>query len=71
MAGRRLRRDDSERDVGRIYRINAATESWWWGVSFMLTRRKNYGTAETREEAMSAFREEYERWQREKQDGAV
>ena len=26
-----------------------------WGVSFMLTGRKGYGIAETREEAMAAF----------------
>jgi len=34
---------DDGREVGRIYGINAATEIWWWGVSFMLTRRKSYG----------------------------
>ena len=30
----------------------------------MLTRRKSYGDADTREEAMAAFRAEYERRQR-------
>jgi hypothetical protein len=54
---------DGERDVGRIYRVNAATELWWWGVSFMLTGRKSYGTADTRDEAMAAFKAEYERCQ--------
>jgi len=46
---------DGERAVGRIYRINAATELWWCDLSFMLTGRKGYGIAETREEAMAAF----------------
>jgi hypothetical protein len=53
---------DDGREVGRIYRINAATEIWWWGVSFQLTGRKSYGDAPTREQAMAAFRAEYERW---------
>jgi hypothetical protein len=53
---------DGDRDVGRIYRINTAHEQWWWGVSFMLTGRMSYGTAPTREDAMAAFRAEYERW---------
>jgi hypothetical protein len=57
---------DDGREVGRIYRINAATEIWWWGVSFQLTGRKSYGRVDTREEAMTAFRAEYERWQRER-----
>jgi hypothetical protein len=26
---------DGDRDVGRIYRIKAADEQWWWGVSFV------------------------------------
>ena len=57
---------DGERAVGRIFRINAATELWWWGVSFMLTGRKGYGIAETREEAMAAFKVEYEHWLQER-----
>jgi hypothetical protein len=57
---------DGERAVGRIYRINAATELCWWGVSFMLTGRKGYGIAETREEAMAAFEVEYEHWLQER-----
>ena len=32
-----------EREVGRIYRVNAADEIWFWGVSFLLTNRKSYG----------------------------
>jgi hypothetical protein len=31
--------------------IAAATEIWWWGVSFMLTGRKSYGTAASLDEA--------------------
>lgn len=39
------------REVGRIYRINAATEIWSGGISFMLTGRKSYGDAPTRDDA--------------------
>jgi hypothetical protein len=28
---------DGDRNVGGIYRVNAATELWWWGVEFDLT----------------------------------
>jgi hypothetical protein len=52
---------DDGREVGRIYRVNAATEIWWWGVSFQLTGRKSYGRVDTREQAMAAFKAEYER----------
>jgi len=52
------------RTVGRIYRINAATGIWWW-ESFMPTRRKGYGDAPTRDDAMAAFRAEYDRWRAE------
>jgi hypothetical protein len=38
---------DGERDVGRIFRINAAPEVWWWGVGFQLTGRKSHGTADS------------------------
>jgi hypothetical protein len=34
---------DGERSVGRIYRVNASAEAWFWGVSFQLTGRKSYG----------------------------
>ena len=56
---------DDGREVGRIYRINAAAQIWWWGVSFQLTGRKNYGRVDTREQAMVAFKAEYERWRAE------
>lgn len=49
-------------DVGRIFRINAATEVWWWGVGFQFTGRKRYGTAGSLDEAKAAFRAQYERW---------
>lgn len=55
---------DGNRDVGRIFRD--ANERWFWGVDFMLTHRKSYGTAGTLEEAKAAFKTEYECWQRER-----
>ena len=55
---------DGERDVGRIFRINAATEIWWWGVGFQVIGRKSYGTAATLDEAKAAFKAKYERWQK-------
>jgi hypothetical protein len=47
---------DGGREVGRIYRFNAASEAWWWGVCFTLTGRRTYGTADTLDDAMAAFR---------------
>src|SRR5215469_14444358 len=41
----------------RIYRINAAADIWWWGVDFMLTRPKSYGTASNLGEAKAALRD--------------
>jgi hypothetical protein len=59
---------DGDQDVGRIFCVNAyaGTESWFWGVDFMLTGRKSYGNAPTLDEAKGAFRAEYERWQTER-----
>jgi hypothetical protein len=51
---------DDGREVGRIYRINAAPEIWWWGMSFMLTGRK-------RHDATAVFQAEHERWMKERQ----
>jgi hypothetical protein len=51
---------DGERDVGRIFQ--QADRSWFWGVSFMITKRKSYGRATSLEEAKAAFRAEYEAW---------
>ena len=56
---------DDGREVGRIYRMNAVMEIWWWEVWSELTGRKNYGDAPTRDAAMAAFRAEYERWLKE------
>jgi hypothetical protein len=58
---------DGDRDVGRIYRVDAygGNEKWFWGVSFQVTGRKSYGHAPSLDEATAAFKAEYERWQRE------
>jgi hypothetical protein len=54
---------DGDRDVAHIYRINAATEIWFWGVSFQLTTgRKSYGRVDSLDDAKAAFRAEYEAW---------
>jgi hypothetical protein len=52
---------DGDRDVGRIFR--QADGSWFWGVSFMLTKCKSYGHAASFEDAKAAFRAEHQRWQ--------
>ena len=51
-----------ERSIGRIYRIDASHEQWFWGVSFQLTGYKSYGTADSLDGAEAAFEAEYERW---------
>jgi hypothetical protein len=55
---------DGDREVGRIYLIDseAGRGSWFWGVSFQVTKRKSYGYATSLEEAKAAFRAEYEAW---------
>jgi hypothetical protein len=53
---------DGERDVGASIASTRPHEVWWWGVDFMLTYRKSYGNAPTREEAMATFKAEYEQW---------
>ena len=57
---------DGERRIGRMHRVNASAEAWFWGVSFDLTGRKSYGNAENLEEAKALFKAEYEKWQRER-----
>jgi len=49
---------DGERDVGRIYLVHpdGRTETWFWGVSFRVTKRKSYGYAVSLEEAKAEFR---------------
>ena len=63
---------DGDRDVGRIYLVHATdlTETWFWGISFQVTKRKSYGYASTLEEAKAAFRAEYETWKGTEQNGA-
>jgi hypothetical protein len=49
---------DGDRRIGRMHRVNASTEIWFWG--FDLTGRKSY--AENLNEAKAMFQAEYERW---------
>ena len=62
---------DGDRGVGRIYLVHATdlTETWFWGISFQVTKRKSYGYASTLEEAKEAFRAEYETWKGTEQSG--
>jgi hypothetical protein len=53
---------DGDHVIGRIYRVNAPAEDWFWGVKFTLTGRKSYGKAESLDAAKAAFKAEYERW---------
>jgi hypothetical protein len=50
--------------VGRIYLVQKFRdqETWFWGGSFDFTGHKSYGRMNSRDGAMAAFREEYERW---------
>ena len=62
---------DGDREVGRIYLVHATalTKTWFWGISFRVTKRKSYGYASTLEEAEAAFRLEYETWKGTEQRG--
>jgi hypothetical protein len=55
---------DGDRDVGRIYLVHSdeGTETWFWGVSFRVTKRKSYGYAMSLDEAKAGFRAEYLAW---------
>jgi hypothetical protein len=53
---------DGAKCVGRIFLD--ANGTWFWGVSFELTRRKNYSHTATLDEA-KAFRVAYLDWQAE------
>ena len=70
-ANGRMRTFDGEREIGRIYLIDAhgGNETWFWGVSFQLTGRKSYGRAESLDEAKAAFRAEDETWKGTEQGG--
>jgi len=48
----------------RIYRVDAAKEAWFWGVSLQLTGQKSYGSTESLDRAKAAFKAEYEKWTR-------
>jgi hypothetical protein len=52
---------DEDRHVGRIYLVAPprSSESWFWGVSFQVTKRKCYGYALSLEGAKEALREGY------------
>jgi hypothetical protein len=60
-----------DRDVGRIYLVHSddGTETWFWGVSFRVTKRKSYGYAVSLEDAKAAFRAEYLAWKGTEQSG--
>jgi hypothetical protein len=51
---------DGDRDVGRIYLVHSddGTETWFWGVSFRVTKRMSYGYAVSLKEAKAGFRAE-------------
>ena len=53
---------DGEREVGRVYLVTGrgGRESWFWGVSFQVTKRKSYGYATSLDDAKAAFWAEYE-----------
>jgi hypothetical protein len=53
---------DDGREVGRLCRINPATEIWWWDVGFQPTARRSHSDADTRDRAIAAFRSVCERW---------
>jgi hypothetical protein len=55
---------DGDREIGRIYLVDfeVGQETWFWGVSFQVTKRKSYGYATSLEEAKAAFRAEYLTW---------
>ena len=57
---------DGDHDVGRIYLVHSAdrADTWFWGVSFRVTKRRSYGYAVSLEEAQAAFKAEYEAWRR-------
>jgi hypothetical protein len=57
---------DGARAVGRIFRVNSHKDVFFWGVSFLLTRRKSYGYATNLEEAKWLFQAEYEKWKRQR-----
>jgi hypothetical protein len=53
---------DDDGVVGRIYRVNANEDLWFWGIAFNLTDRKNYGHADSLDAAKAAFQVRYRAW---------
>jgi hypothetical protein len=53
---------DDDGVVGRIYRVNANEGLWFWGISFNLADRKNYGHADSFDAAKAAFQARYRAW---------
>jgi hypothetical protein len=55
---------DGDSDVGRIYLVHSddRNETWFWGISFRVTKRKSGGYRVSLEEAKAGFRAEYETW---------
>jgi hypothetical protein len=46
---------DGEHRIGRIHRVNAPTEIWFWAVRFKLTGRKSYVNAENPRRGQGQF----------------
>ena len=58
---------DGKQNVGRIYCVGGRQDGeWFWGVSFQLTGKKNYGRAPSLDEAKTRFRAEYLAWKAER-----
>ena len=57
---------DGDYEVGRIYLVHAENraETWFWNISFQITKRKSYGYASSLQAAKAASQEEYDRWRR-------
>ena len=54
---------DGRQSVGRIYCAGGRPDGeWFWGVSFQLTGKKDYGRAPSLDEAKTRFRTEYLAW---------
>jgi hypothetical protein len=52
---------DDDGVVGRLYRV-ANEDLWFWGISFNLADRKNYGHADSLDAAKAAFQVRYRAW---------
>jgi hypothetical protein len=52
---------DGDHALGRIYLVRSTehADTWFWGVSFHVTKRKSFGYASSLEEALAAFQAEY------------